>query len=71
MAISGGAKPCVSMQVIDNELYTGRQEMTTVAQSDIDLIVQRLAQGEKVYVAVYGDLPSRVQKTIAMMLSSG
>ena len=68
MAHAGGVKPCVSMQVIDNELVIGSPTQTTVAVSDIDLIVQRLACGEVVYCQLYGDLVHRVTRTVQMML---
>jgi hypothetical protein len=70
MAISGGAKPSVELQIIDGQLYVGPQAMRQGVVNDIDLAVQRLAQGERVYVQTYGDLPARVQRTINMMLGS-
>lgn len=68
MAVAGGAKPCVSMQIVDGNLVIGPQEMTTVAVTDVDLAVQRLVCGEKVYVALYGGLPLRVERTVRMSL---
>jgi hypothetical protein len=68
MAISGGAKPSVEMQVIAGELVIGSQAMRQGVVNDVDLAVQRLACGERVFVQQYGDLPERVRKTVQMML---
>lgn len=68
MAHSGGARPCVPMQVVNGELVVGRPTQTTVAVNDVDLAVQRLACGETVYVQTYGDLVNRVTRTVQMML---
>lgn len=68
MAISGGAKPSVEMQVIDGALTVGSSTMRQGVVNDVDLAVQRLLQGQKVFVQKYGDLTDRVRHSVEMAL---
>jgi hypothetical protein len=61
---------CVRMQVDDNVLYVEPPTMRHDGVSDVDIAVQRLACGEKVFVTTAHDLPARVQRTIRMMLGA-
>lgn len=71
MAISGGAKPSVEMVISDGALVVGNAAMRQGVVNDIDLAVQRLLQGEKVFVQQYGDLTERVRKSVEMALKKG
>lgn len=68
MAISGGAKPSVEMQVIDGALTVGSSTMRQGVVNDVELAVQRLLQGQKVFVQKYGDLTDRVRRSVEMAL---
>lgn len=68
MAIAGGAKPSVTMEIKDGVLHVGSAEMRQGVVNDVDLAVQRLLSGEKVFVAQYGSTIERVQKTVEATL---
>lgn len=69
MAHAGGAKPSVEMQVIDGTLVVGTAAQRIGVVGDVDLAVQRLLQGEKVYVQQYGPTVTQVQRTVEMTLA--
>ncbi len=71
MAHAGGVKPSIEMWVEGGELHTGTSAQRVGVVSDIDLAVQRLLQGEKVFVQKYGDLTERVTKSVEMALQKG
>lgn len=68
MAISGGAKPSVQMQVIDNALITGRTAMRQDVVSSVDLAMHRLLSGEVVFVGTYASLPEHVTRSVEAVL---
>lgn len=68
MAISGGAKPSVQMQVVDNALITGRTAMRQDVVNSVDLAVHRLLDLEVVYVQSYGSLVHQVTMSVNAVL---
>jgi hypothetical protein len=68
MAISGGAKPSVEMQIIDGRLVTGSHAMRQGVVSDADIAFHRLIQGERVFVQAYGGLVTTVTKQVQFYL---
>lgn len=68
MAIAGGAKPSIEMQVKDGQLIMGKAAYRQGVVSDVDLAIQRLMQGEIVFVQQYGSTVTAVQRTIEMTL---
>lgn len=68
MAHAGGVKPTIEMWVEDGELCLGKAGQRMNAVSDVDLAVQRLLQGEKVFVQQYGPIVTQVQRTVQMAL---
>jgi hypothetical protein len=72
MAVAGGAKPSIGYQIIANELIVvDNQAMRQGVVSDIDIAVQRLSCGEKVYVSTYTPVHQGVLRTVQMMLGGG
>lgn len=70
MAVAGGANPSVEMHITDGALIVGTAAMRQGVVNDVDLAVQRLLQGEQVFVQQYGALVEQVQRTVAMTLQS-
>jgi len=70
MAHAGGVRPSVEMQVVDGALVIGAAAQRIGVVGDVDLAVQRLLQGEKVYVQQYGSTVTQVQRTVEMALTS-
>lgn len=68
MAHAGGAKPSIEMWVEDGELRLGKAAQRVGVVSDVDLAVQRILQGERVYVQQYGPVVTQVQRTVQMAL---
>lgn len=68
MAISGGAKPSIEMQVIDGELVLGSEAMRQGVVTEVDIAVQRLSEGERVFVSTYTPVRQGVIRTVQMML---
>lgn len=68
MAIAGGAKPSIEMQIKDGQLIMGKAALRQSVVGDVDLAVQRLLQGETVFVQQYGATVTAVQKTLEMTL---
>jgi hypothetical protein len=58
------------MWVEDSRLVVGTAAQRMGVVGDVDLAVQRLLQGEKVYVQQYGALVTQVQRTVEMALSN-
>jgi hypothetical protein len=58
------------MWVEDSRLVVGTAAQRLGVVGDVDLAVQRLLQGEKVYVQQYGALVTQVQRTVEMALSN-
>lgn len=71
MAVSGGAKPSIDMVVTNGALVVGSASMRQGVVNDVDLAVQRILQGETVFVQQYGDLPERVRRSVEMALGGG
>jgi hypothetical protein len=67
MAVSGGNKPCVRMDIIDMALIM-HPSMSTEGVSDVDLAVQRLFGGQTVYVAQYGGTHIKVEHKVNQTL---
>lgn len=68
MAHAGGVRPSVEMWIEDNRLMVGTAAQRLGVVGDVDLAVQRLLQGEKVYVQQYGSLVTQVQRTVEAVL---
>ncbi len=71
MAISGGAKPSIELQIIDGVLVVGSSAMRQGALNNIDIAVQELLRGRKVFLQQYGDLQAQVTRTIEATLKGG
>ncbi len=71
MAIAGGAKPSVEMEVKDGLLVVGTSALRQGAVNNVDMAVQELLRGRKVFVQQYGDLTNQVKRTIEMALKGG
>jgi hypothetical protein len=69
MAHAGGVRPSVEMWVEDSRLVVGTAAQRLGVVSDVDMAVQRLLQGEKVFVQTYGSLVTQVQRTVEMALN--
>jgi hypothetical protein len=69
MAVSGGNKPCVRMEITDGVLVQHNPGMSTQAVDDVDLAVQRLFGGQTVYVAQYGGTHIKVEHKVAQTLA--
>lgn len=68
MAVAGGAKPSVEMQIVDNALVVGTHAMRQGVVSDSDIAFHRLLAGDKVFVQAYGSLPATVEKQVRYYL---
>lgn len=68
MAVAGGTKPSIEMWVKDGELRVGTTAQRFGVVSEVDLAVQRLLQGERVFVQNYGATVAQVQRTVQMTL---
>lgn len=68
MAIAGGAKPSIEMEIKDGELWIGKAAMRQGAINDVDMAVQELLRGHKIFLQQYGSLCTQVQRTIEAVL---
>lgn len=68
MAISGGAKPSISMRLVDGTLHTGVYAMRQGAENDPAKAAKRILKGETVYVQVYGSLVEQVKAEVLAAL---
>lgn len=68
MAIAGGAKPSILMEIKDGVLHVGSVEQRQGVVNDVDTAVHRLLSGEVVFVQTFGSLVERVQKTVEATL---
>ncbi len=71
MAISGGAKPSIQMQVKAGALHIGTAAMRQGVVSDVDNAVARLLAGEEVFVQQYGRIVDDVRRGVQEALQEG
>ncbi len=71
VAISGGAKPSIQLEIIDGALVIGKAAMRQGAVNNVDVAVQDLLKGKVVFLQQYGDLQTQVTRTINMTLKGG
>ncbi len=71
MAVSGGAKPSIELQIIDGVLVVGKAAMRQGAVNNVDTAVQDLLKGKVVFLQQYGSLVTQVQRTIEAVLKGG
>jgi len=71
MAVAGGAKPSVQMQVIEGQLVKGTLAMRQGVVSDADTAFHRLISGERVFVQAHGGLVSTVERQVMHYLNNG
>lgn len=71
MAVSGGAKPSIPMEIIDGVLVVGASAMRQGALNSVDMAVQELLRGRRIFLQQYGDLQTQVERTINMALKGG
>ncbi len=71
MAVAGGARPAVLMQIIDGVLVSKSAGMTQSPIRDVDIAVQELLRGRKIFLQQYGDLQAQVTRTVEMALRGG
>ena len=68
MAVSGGARPSIQMEIVDGVLVSKSAGMTQSPVRDIDLAIHRLLAGESVYVQAYMPVVDGIRKTIEAVL---
>lgn len=71
MAVSGSAKPSIELQIVDGVLVVGASAMRQGALNSVDMAVQELLKGKKIYLQQYGDIQRQVTRTVAAVLKGG
>lgn len=64
----GREKPSIEMRIKNGELVMGKAERREGIVTDADIAIQRLLQGETVYVQQYAPIVRAVQRTVEMTL---
>lgn len=71
MAISGSASPSFEARIEAGKLIIERQTLRQNVCSDLDIAIHDLLQGKKIHITAYGDMASRLRRTIEMALGQG